>query len=74
MAVKESNEIKNVFKGSGSGLFTTNYRGSQQSAKFKLKPEQVDGDLIVSDGSLKSGSPATPGVRYSPDKLQTIYD
>ena len=75
MEVKELSVMENVFKGSSSGLFITNYKVPRQPASFRLKPEQVDGDFFIrSDGSSKSGPLTTPGVRYSPDKLQTICD
>ena len=64
----------NVFKGSGSGLFTTSYKEAGRKRNLKLRPEQIDGDITVSDYSGKQVSQRIPSSKYSPDKLQVIYD
>lgn len=64
----------NVFKGSGTGIFTTTYRSTTGKRSLRIRPEQVDGDITVSDYSGKSVSQQTLSSKHSPYKLQTIYD
>jgi hypothetical protein len=77
--VENFNTDNVVFRGSGSGLIVSNYSKASQKRSHKLKPEQIDGDITVSDYSVpgKSGvtrsSQETTGQssRYT---QQTIYD
>ena len=72
--VDDVNTTNNVFKGSGSGLFTTIYKRPGQKRNLSMRPEQVDGDITVSDYSGTPVSQRTPSLQRSPDTLQTIYD
>lgn len=72
--VNKAGATNNVFKGSGAGIFTTTYRSAARKRSLKLKPEQIDGDITVSDYSKKPVSQQTLSSKYSPDTLQTIYD
>lgn len=77
--VENFNTANVVFRGSGSGLFTTNYSKVGQKRSHKLKPGQIDGDITVNvhSGSGKSDeslSLQAPAVRNSRYKLQMIYD
>jgi len=77
--VEQSNTTNVVFRGSGSGIFTTNYSKNGQKRSHRLKPEQIDGDITVnprsgsgkSDESLSLQDPVAQNSRY---KLQMIYD
>lgn len=77
--VENFNTDNVVFRGSGSGLIVSNYSKTSQKRSHKLKPEQIDGDITVSDYSV----PGKPGVTRSSEettgqssrnKQQTIYD
>ena len=68
-----------VFRGSGSGIFTTNYSKVGQIRSLKLKPEQIDGDITVNvrSGLGKSGESLSlqdQAARNSRYKLQMICD
>lgn len=77
--VESFNADNVVFRGSGSGLIVSGYAKTSQKRSHKLKPEQVDGDITVSDYSVpgKSGvtrsSQETTG-QSSRNTPQTIYD
>ena len=72
--VNEVSTVKNVFKGSGKGLYIANYKSSGFKRNSGLKPEQTEGELIVSGNSWKQVSQQYPSGQYSPDKLQMFSD
>lgn len=68
-----------VFRGSGSGIITTNYSKVGQKISQRLKPEQIDGEIAVNvcPGYGRSDelfSLHDPSVQNSRCKLQMIYD
>jgi len=77
--VEKFNTANVVFRGSGSGIFTTNYSKVGQIRSLKLKPEQIDGDITVNvrSGLGKSGESLSlqdQAARNSRYKLQMICD
>jgi len=77
--VENFNTENVVFRGSGSGLIVSNYSKKGQKRSHKLKPEQIDGDITMSDYSV----PGKSGVTRSSQEIagqssrctqQTIYD
>ena len=69
-----SNSDENIFKGNAAGLYMDKYNSRKRPANVKLKPEQTEGEFIVSGHSMKSVVPPGPYDQNHPGKQQIIYD
>jgi hypothetical protein len=71
---EEDNQENNVFKGNAVGLYIDNNRCSNQQENTKLKPEQMEGEFIVSGHSMRSIVRQNPYDQNHSDRLQIICD
>ena len=77
--VEELNTANVVFRGSSSGIITTSNPRVGKKRSPGLKPEQIDGEVVVnvrpghgqSDELFSSQDPSAQNIRC---KQQTIYD
>ena len=70
----EEDNPKNVFKGNAVGLYIDKNRCSNSRNNTKLKPEQTEGEFIVSGHSMLSVVRKNPFDQNHPCRQQIICD
>lgn len=70
----EEENPENVFRGNAVGLYIDNNRSPDKRKNSKLKPEQTEGEFIISGYSVQSIVRQNPYDRSHAGRQQIICD